>query len=214
MLQFVHFDLANLLSLTPLTKMLLTIAAALCTIYACDKEALNGKEIVDILLLDKNTKNYKKLERMWLETRFWTGLYQERGGWIFADKNNPNKLRVITAPRSASKTFKLDANTTTPFIDLEDVGSAKKGWILLANFHTHPLRENQKPSKPDICNAFRRGLPGIVIAREKIWTYGPEKREDFATTERPGAYPYPMTYDINNYEVKKSAVSNPFPRIP
>ncbi len=177
-------------------------------------EAPTAREIVAKLLKNRYTKTV--LKSAWQKSHFQKDIYQERGGWIFADPNNPNKLQVVLARKSASKPFRLNGNTN-PAINLEDVSSAKKGWILVANFHTHPLYVNQEPSFADVRNAFRRGLPGIVIARGRIWTYGPEKREDFATTKRPGAYP--EDNDMSNFNPNqrgsvRSVANNPFPTIP
>lgn len=53
---------------------------------------------------------------------------------------------------------------------------------LVANFHTHPLSESYggdaEPSLADKQNAYFRGLPGIVISRKGIYSYGPERREN------------------------------------
>ncbi len=106
-------------------------------------EAPTAREIVAKLLKNKDTKTV--LKSAWQKSHFQKDIYQERGGWIFADPNNPNKLQVVLARKSASKPFRLNGNTN-PAINLEDVSSAKKGWILIANFHTHPLPDNQEPS--------------------------------------------------------------------
>ena len=63
----------------------------------------------------------------------------------------------------------------------------------MANFHTHPLSPNvsgdPQPSRADMTNAFARGVPGIVISRPGIWSYGPERRE---STKNPKGYPGPI----------------------
>jgi hypothetical protein len=62
--------------------------------------------------------------------------------------------------------------------------------FLVANFHTHPLSTrvggDQEPSRADKENAFYRGVPGIVISRKGIYSYGPERRE---STVNPKGYP-------------------------
>ena len=67
-------------------------------------EAPTAREIVAILLKNKDTKTV--LKSAWQKSHFQKDIYQERGGWIFADPNNPNKLQVVLAPKSASKPFK------------------------------------------------------------------------------------------------------------
>jgi hypothetical protein len=53
---------------------------------------------------------------------------------------------------------------------------------LVANFHTHPLSAlvggDPHPSRADMDNAYYRGLPGIVVSRPGIYSYGPERREN------------------------------------
>lgn len=60
----------------------------------------------------------------------------------------------------------------------------------MANFHTHPLSEqvggNPEPSRSDMENAYFRGLPGIVVSRRGIYSYGPERRE---SVQNPKGYP-------------------------
>ncbi len=167
----------------------------------------------------KNTK--KILQKASLGSYYAKDIYRERGGYIYANPNNPSQLQVVLAPKSASKPFKLNGNTN-PSIDLWGAGSANTndGWILVANFHTHPLLVNslnQEPSAADLRNAFRRGVPGIVISRLRIWVYGPERREDFKPTGNPRAYP--EDNDMRNFNPNTrgsvhSVVTNPFPALP
>ena len=77
----------------------------------------------------------------------------------------------------------------------------------MANFHTHPLENNQLPSKADLENAYGRNVPGIIIARNMIYVYGPERRQNFRLYHGdPRAYPndgdrsrYNRNIDINRY---------------
>lgn len=46
-----------------------------------------------------------------------------------------------------------------------------------------------EPSKSDKDNAYYRGIPGIVISRKGIYSYGPEQRE---STANPKGYPASM----------------------
>jgi hypothetical protein len=47
-----------------------------------------------------------------------------------------------------------------------------------------------EPSNADKGNAYHRGMPGIVISRAGIYSYGPEKR---GNTTNPKGYPPPVT---------------------
>ena len=80
------------------------------------------------------------------------------------------------------------------------------GYVLAANFHTHPLYKNEEPSKADVENAYHRGIPGIVISRRKIFGYGPERRTN---TEEPFGYAPPMKGSKNMLPRKLG--DNPFP---
>ncbi|KDQ12636.1 hypothetical protein BOTBODRAFT_413923 [Botryobasidium botryosum FD-172 SS1] len=63
------------------------------------------------------------------------------------------------------------------------------GWTLVANFHTHPLSPNPpingnpNPSDNDLLNAWDRQVPGFVIGRGGIITYGVNQRDDMRTPE-------------------------------
>jgi len=62
-------------------------------------------------------------------------------------------------------------------------------------------------------NAFARGVPGIVISRPGIWSYGPERRE---STTNPKGYPGPIEPVVYNPVLVKAQpppwqVSNQWP---
>ncbi len=180
------------------------------------QNAPTGKEIVRILLQNRITR--QRLEKAWLGSHYEKDIYRERGGFIFANPNSPRQLQVVLAPKNVAETFKLNGRENSqgnPAIDLKGAGSANatKNWILVANFHTHPLLVNQEPSTADLRNAFRRGVPGIVISRLNIWVYGPENREDFEPVGNPRAYP--EDNDMSNFNPLarnsvKDVVQNPF----
>ena len=153
------------------------------------EEALTGEEIVDRLLTRRSTTR-SQLQTAWTDSFLGRDLMQERGGWIYANPSNPKDLQVVLAPRSASGTFRSNG-TSNPAINLEgaSTANAQGGWVLVANFHTHPLETNQGPSGADIRNAYHRGVPGIVISRRRIYVYGPERRENFHPSGNPRAYP-------------------------
>lgn len=60
----------------------------------------------------------------------------------------------------------------------------------MANFHTHPLsslvKGDPQPSDSDHKNAWHRGVPGLVLSRDGIYAYGPERREN---RNNPKGYP-------------------------
>ena len=79
-------------------------------------------------------------------------------------------------------------------------------YVLVANFHTHPLYKNEAPSTADVENAYHRGMPGIVISRSKIFGYGPERRTN---TNEPHKYATPM--ECNKNDQGRKLRDNPFP---
>ncbi|KAI9566378.1 hypothetical protein HD554DRAFT_1189068 [Boletus coccyginus] len=118
----------------------------------------------------------------------------EQGGFIYVDFPVPATLTrcfVTRAPAGAT----MNQRTTGPnaSIDLNSPGIAQNNVILAANFHTHPLSDrvggDPQPSRADMENAFARGVPGIVISRPGVWSYGPERRE---STTNPKGYPGPI----------------------
>ena len=165
------------------------IVTGACAIGGGIRKPLTGEEIVN-RLLTRNSATNLKLAEAWVKSCTEGNTLQERGGWIFADPNDPNSLQVVLAPKSASRPFRPN-DASNPAIDLESATSANAnaGWVLVANFHTHPLSTNQEPSAADLRNAIRRNVPGIVISRNRIYVYGPECRSSFATLGDPRDYP-------------------------
>ena len=163
----------------------------------------------------RRTDTREKLEQAWTGSFRGRDLFQERGGWIYANPINPNQLQVVLAPATASRPFR-STEIANPAIDLEGAATAnaRHGWVLVANFHTHPLNINQEPSAADLRNAFRRGVPGIVISRRSVYIYGPENRANLNPIGNPRAYPANNNMVNFNPNVRSSvrAVSvNPFP---
>ncbi|KAJ3515636.1 hypothetical protein NLJ89_g1634 [Agrocybe chaxingu] len=101
---------------------------------------------------------------------------REVGGWIYADPENPNRTRIS--------------------IDLNNPAGATgrpppAGWVLVANFHTHPPSEHwgensDNPSTADQLNAWARGVPGIIISNNGLRAYGPSRRSQM---NAPPGYP-------------------------
>ena len=108
------------------------------------------------------------------------GTFQERGGWIYADPSNPSRMQAILAPRDRSTPFRSSLSGAAA-IDLNHPrrGNAMQGYIVVANFHTHPGEGtsgfNAEPSRADLINSYFRGVPGIVIAHNGVYTYGPAR---------------------------------------
>ncbi|KAJ7289966.1 hypothetical protein O6H91_Y301900 [Diphasiastrum complanatum] len=149
---------------------------------------------VDKLLENKDVM--KALDDAWKGSFTGTGvsrLYQERGGWIYADPSNVQKLKIREAGKDRSKPVKA-SSTENPSINLENPESqpgnvAPNSYKVVANFHTHPLPGvSQQPSSSDIINAFARGVPGIVKSEKAIYYYGPARHENM-TPASPKGHP-------------------------
>lgn len=86
-------------------------------IWICPQcyELPTAKEIADIIFNDEIGK--EKFKRAYYESF----TFRERGGWIFANPDDPTQLEVLLAPISASGTFLATDMTTTPSIDLNDI---------------------------------------------------------------------------------------------
>lgn len=123
---------------------------------------------------------------------------REIGGWIYADPNDPSRIFIRRAPRDRSRPMnqlRPPANVAAG-INLWDPESASgrpppAGYVLVANFHTHPMGESYGgnaavPSTADHLNAWQRGVPGIVINRRGLVGYGPTRR---AQLNAPRGYP-------------------------
>ncbi|KAK0185301.1 hypothetical protein F5146DRAFT_1005907 [Armillaria mellea] len=115
----------------------------------------------------------------------------EQGGFIYVDFPVPNRLTRAWITRARKgKTMNQRTEGANASIDLNYPGIKKNNVILVANFHTHPLSKRVKgdpqPSRADMENAYARGVPGIVVSRDGIYSYGPERR---VTTRNPKGYP-------------------------
>ncbi|KAK0185308.1 hypothetical protein F5146DRAFT_1125265 [Armillaria mellea] len=111
--------------------------------------------------------------------------------YFHADFPVPNRVTrawVTRAPKGATMNQRTPGPNAS--IDLNRPGIQMNNVILAANFHTHPLSSrvggDPQPSRADMANAYARGLPGIVVSRGGIYSYGPERR---ANTRNPKGYP-------------------------
>ena len=158
--------------------------------------------ISDILakhLSNRNSCLMECFEKAWKWSFIGKNIFQERGGWVYANESNPKELKIKLAPKSASEPVRLNKKTNpNPAIgiDLEDPTFHLTGWILVANFHTHPLLEaNPEPSETDLYNATRRGIPGFVISRRGIYSYGHER------TNFDNPTSYPNDGDVSDFDL-------------
>ena len=185
------------------------------------QDAPTAKEIVG-KIFTKNSDNRKELQKAWTGSFLGRDLFQERGGWIYANPNNPKQLQVVLAPHkprqlAVSEPFRQGGGGN-PSINLEGAATAnaKPGWVLVANFHTHPLYGNPEPSTADLRNAKRRGVPGIIISHASIYIYGPDSRANFHPRGNPRAYPEDNNMDNFNPHDRSSVKQvgrNPLPRL-
>ncbi|KAK0494808.1 hypothetical protein EDD18DRAFT_1172471 [Armillaria luteobubalina] len=119
----------------------------------------------------------------------------EQGGFIYVDFPVPSKVTRAWITR-APKGQTMNQRTVGPnaSIDLNNPGIVMDKVILAANFHTHPLSTDvgggQEPSRADMDNAYVRGVPGIVVSRRGVYSYGPERR---TSVSNPKGYPGPVT---------------------
>ena len=133
--------------------------------------------------------------------------FQERGGWIYADPNDPSRMQAIIAPRDRSTPFRGSLSGAAS-IDLNHPrrGNPMAGYILVANFHTHPGEGisgfSPEPSRADLENSYARGVPGIVIAHNGVYTYGP----------RRGSMTVPVTGDPRDYPMPDDEYSGQEPQ--
>lgn len=184
------------------------------------QEDLSGKGIL-AKLLRRGSETRTTLEEAWKASFLSNNRIQERGGYIFADPDqNLNVLKIAMAPDSASESYGPDSKVNLA-IDLNRPPQVRRshkmyGWILVANFHTHPIKTSSlamEPSGADISNAMYRGVPGIVISSGGIYTYGPSQRSNLSPPEQDkGRYPNdgPDDFNKNVRSSVKREQSNPF----
>ena len=139
------------------------------------------------------------------------GTFQERGGWIYADPSNPSRMQAILAPRDRSTPFRSSLSGAAA-IDLNHPrrGNPMAGYILVANFHTHPGEGtsgfNAQPSRADLENSYFRGVPGIVIAHNGVYTYGPTRESlRVPLTGDPRDYPIPSGLEYSGQAAQRAS---------
>jgi len=88
----------------------LSVAALMCM-----SEATDGPNVKDILA----SKEFQvAVGKAWKESFLGNDLYQTRGGWVYADSNNPDKYLVVqpaNPQRSAQATLATTQSDYTSF---------------------------------------------------------------------------------------------------
>ena len=162
---------------------------------------------VDALAANRHVKDaFRQAWRRTLEQHAKLKVFQEFGGWIWADAQNPASIRIQPAPDQRSKPFKASSKHPGA-INLEDpehVGNLPpEGFVVVGNYHTHPDPDgDQQPSRADFRNAWGRGVPGFVISLAGVLAYGPEQRASFT-----GPRGYPETNEAVRYTARQVAVT-------
>jgi proteasome lid subunit RPN8/RPN11 len=140
-------------------------------------EAL-GRKAPSFDELRKNSSVLTKLTEAWnaSDVGINDGVRQahEEGGWIFMDLMD-GSLHFERATPQYTDAIKLEPAPQVP------------GGILVACFHTHPNPGNPKPSKDDLREDKRRGVPNLVVAikgkdltKYEIYLSGPAVRPHLA----------------------------------
>lgn len=194
---------------------LLSVAALMC-VSAAGNERLLGRggyngpgSVTDILA---STEFQVAAGKAWKESFLARGgynLYQERGGWVYADSNNPdinlvvqlassqrsaqatqNKSSLMSSGRPWDKSSVPTAQSTEIQLDnpeKEGVPTAEgRNYKLVADFHTLPFPGQERPDSDDVRKAYERGVPAIVMSCTGVFYYGPTSRASF---DGPAGYP-------------------------
>eukprot|EP01018_Ginkgo_biloba_P013866 Gb_31775 [translate_table: standard] len=137
------------------------------------------------------------LSKVWSESSIGNGVYQIRGGWVYADPKDPQKISISFAPKTLSNpgTVKdVVANPESVEIKLDNPDKyseeqVKMGYKVVGDFHTHPFPPPvyQSPGGDDRVRAYERGVPAVVLSCKGIIYYGPDHR--FTLLGGPSGYP-------------------------
>lgn len=164
------------------------VLTLLCvTALMCMSVAMDGPKVTDILA---SNEFQVALGQVWKESFLGNGLYQERGGWVYADSNNPNKYLVVqlaSPQRSAQATQSTEIELDNP--ENEGVPSGEgRNYVVVADFHTHPFPGQERPDADDLRKSYERGVPAIVVSCSGVFYYGPQSRDSM-----DGSAGYPQT---------------------
>lgn len=193
----------------------LSVAALICM-----TEATDGPKVTDILV----SKDFQAaVGKAWKESFLGNDLYQQQGGWVYADSNNPNKYLVVqpaNSQRSAQATQSTEiphmANSRKSGLNVPKAISAAtaqnteiqldnpekdgvptedgKNYKVVADFHTHPFSGQERPNSDDVSKAYKRGVPAIVVSCSGVFYYGPQSRDSM---DGPVGYPQTSSQQYN-----------------
>ena len=180
------------------SALLLTVlcVAALMCLSAAGKERFlgrggyNGPSVTDLLV----SKEFQVAAgEAWKESFLGNDLYQERGGWVYADSNNPDNSLVVqlaSSQRSAQASQSGEIELDNP--EKDGVPTAEgRNYVVVADFHTHPFPGQERPDSDDVRKAYERGVPAIVVSCSGVFYYGPQSRASM-----DGAAGYPQTSSV------------------
>ncbi|KDR67845.1 hypothetical protein GALMADRAFT_146853 [Galerina marginata CBS 339.88] len=155
----------------------------------------------------------KALQDAWNDSFPSDDICREQGGYIYAEIDSNKKLisplnLSITRADAGRDVKQKEAKGDNPEIDLNKPKvptDTSKSWLLVANFHTHPLDSsvggNDHPSKADHNNAYDRLIPSIVVSRAGAFQYGILEREN---KTNPTTYP-PVSSGVTIRSAKKTS---------
>lgn len=168
------------------------VAALMCMSVATD-----GPKVTDILV----SKEFQvAVGQAWKESFLGNNLYQERGGWVYADSNNPNKYLVVqlaSPQRSAQASLATAQSSEIQLDNPEKDGlptAEGRNYVVVADFHTHPFPGQEGPDSADLRKAYARGVPAIVVSCSGVFYYGPQSR---ASMDGPAGYPQTSSEQYN-----------------
>eukprot|EP01018_Ginkgo_biloba_P013872 Gb_32398 [translate_table: standard] len=136
------------------------------------------------------------LSKVWSESSIGNGVYQIRGGWVYADPKDPQKISISFAPKTLSNpgTVKdVVANPESVEIKLDNPdkyseAQVKMGYKVVGDYHPHPFPHvYQFPGDDDRVRAYDRGVPAVVLSCTGIIYYGPDHRANLLLD--PSGYP-------------------------
>lgn len=188
----------------------LSVAALICM-----GEATDGPKVTDILV----SKEFQAaVGKAWKESFLGNDLYQQKGGWVYADSNNPNKYLVvqpansqrsaqatqsnempeIANPRRWGKASLATAESTELQLDNPEKDGVPteegRNYKVVADFHSHPFPGEERPDSDDVSKAYKRGVPAIVVSCSGVFYYGPQSR---ASMDGPAGYPQTSSEQYN-----------------
>lgn len=116
--------------------------------------------------LANNRVVQEALRQAWRSSQYGRSQAHEEGGWIYQNPDT-GAITIRRAQRGQGAAIDL----TNP--------QQIAGYNLIGNFHTHPHATaagwDPNPSAPDLRNATRRNVPGVIMSDQGINPYGPNR---------------------------------------